>query len=105
MVRVNEYKAVGAGRLWRVAFLTAAAAIGTTARAAKAVPPSGQENRAPREGIGQAARAGHHRDLDRKATPQNLRRQWVLRGSSGFHGHEGPFDADGRLQRHSETEA
>ena len=37
MVRVNEYKAVGAGRLWRVAFLTAAAAIGTTARAEAAL--------------------------------------------------------------------
>jgi lipoprotein-anchoring transpeptidase ErfK/SrfK len=37
MVRVSEYKAVGAGRLWRVAFLTAAAAIGTTARAEAAL--------------------------------------------------------------------
>ncbi len=37
MVRVDGYKAVGAGQLWRVAFLTAAAAIGTTAPAEAAL--------------------------------------------------------------------
>jgi lipoprotein-anchoring transpeptidase ErfK/SrfK len=37
MVRVNGYKAVGAGRLWRVAALTAAGAIGTTAQAEAAL--------------------------------------------------------------------
>jgi lipoprotein-anchoring transpeptidase ErfK/SrfK len=37
MVRVNEYKAVGAGRLWRVAVLTAAGAIGATAQAEAAL--------------------------------------------------------------------
>ncbi len=33
MVRVNEYKAVAAGRLWRVAVLTAASVIATSAQA------------------------------------------------------------------------
>jgi lipoprotein-anchoring transpeptidase ErfK/SrfK len=37
MVRVGEYKAVGAGRLWRVAVLTAAGAIGATAQAEAAL--------------------------------------------------------------------
>jgi len=37
MLRVNGYKAVGARRLWRVAILTAAGAIGTTAQAEAAL--------------------------------------------------------------------
>ena len=37
MVRVDGYKAVGAGRLWRVAVLTAAGAIGATAQAEAAL--------------------------------------------------------------------
>ena len=37
MIRVEEYKAVGAGRLWRIAVLTTAGAIGATTQAEAAL--------------------------------------------------------------------
>ena len=122
--------AVATERFWQIAVLTAAGAIslaspaeasryywseydpGFHARpvraaataAAAGAPPSGQENRGA-EGVGQAAGTAGHRDLDRQANPEDLRRQRTFRGNADLHRHEGPSDADGRLQRHSKTQA
>ena len=52
----------------------------------------------------QAAGAADHRDLDRAAEGQGLRRQRIVRRKSGLDRHEGPFDPDGRVQRHPEAQ-
>ena len=43
-------------------------------------------------------------DLDRAAKGPGLRQQRVVRRKSGLDRHEGAFDPDGRVQRHSEEQ-
>ena len=57
-------------------------------RRQKARHQSGKEDRGAGEGIGQAAGTADHRDLDRQAKPEDLRRQRLLRGNADFHRHE-----------------
>src|SRR6266702_986688 len=102
-MRVYGYQAsLPSGRLWRIVTLTAAA-WEILASAAKTPASSGEKNRGA-EGIRQTAGTADHRDLDRKAKPENLRRQRILRANADFHGHARPSDADGRLQRHSKAQ-
>ena len=129
MIRVSGHgKMVVTGRLWRIAVLTAAGAIGAASQAEAALyywsdsepgfsrpaPAASQRRQKPRRNAAkkieapedfQTAGTADHRDLDRSAKTQGLRRQRILRGNADFHRHARPFDADGRLQRHPETQA
>ena len=77
-----------------------------TSSPATDAPAFAAQDRRCRKGNGrQAAWTANHRDLDRPAKGQDLRRQRFFCRKSGLDRHEGSFDPDGRLQRYPEAQA
>ena len=124
---MREY--VATRRLWRIAVLTAAGAIGAASHAEAALyywsdfdsgfsqpaPTVTQRRQKPRLRHGKKLAAPEKESakpqgpliiaISIQSEPEDLRRQRLLRGNSDFHRHARASDADGRVQRHPETQA